>query len=106
MMVDGKKVITTEEKLIKNNMREKKVEVFTARGQVVRVPANMLKDVAKFDALPLKKTIKEAPKELKKIIEVPKEPVSVLPEMIQTEPQPDRVFEKPARKIPVRSKTK
>jgi hypothetical protein len=88
-------------KLVKE--MEKKVEVFTARGFKVRVPANMLRDVARFDAFPVKKTAKEAPREILKIAQPVQQVIDNLPPM---ESSQEPVIEKPPRKAPVRSKAK
>jgi hypothetical protein len=84
---------------------EKRIEVFTARGHKVRVVPSMLRDIARFDAFPVKKTVKEAPKELMMITPVNPMP-SNLPQMELSNQEPEGQFEKPPRKVAVRSKTK
>jgi len=106
MLMDGKKVIATEEKLKKETMREKKVEV-TIGDRTVRVMEHMLSDAAKFGATRTKKITKDVPKELITVPEIIKGQVEeVKPEPEKSEPIGSiRAFDKIVRKTPVRSKS-
>ena len=98
---------------------EKKIEVITKEGRIVRVMPHMIADMALFEATKAKKDTKPVPKEL--IKPVSKE-VSPLPKMVITwdgpikevipmktitpEETPEETSEVPKRKSPVRSRSK
>jgi hypothetical protein len=90
---------------------EKKIEVITKEGKIVRVMPHMMGDMAKFDVTQSKRVIKDMPKELTMVTKAVIKPeikpeITQLPEMKSTitDAPAEMAFEKPKRKPPVRSK--
>jgi hypothetical protein len=79
---------------------EKKIEVVTKEGKIIRVMPHMVKDSEKFGTTRTKRTLKDVPKELIKVAKIV-EP-DPLPVMETTQPVEEVVEKK--RKAPVRSK--
>jgi hypothetical protein len=79
---------------------EKKIEVVTKEGKIIRVMPHMVKDSEKFGVTRTKRTLKDVPKELIKVAKIV-EP-DPLPVMETTQPVKEVVEKK--RKSPVRSK--
>jgi hypothetical protein len=88
---------------------EKKIEILTKSGKVIRVMPHMLNDFARFEATTKRPAIKNTPKELLNIPDGAKK--TILPKMEVT-PLPDAKIpdevkpEVKVRKTPVRSKAK
>ena len=102
MIIDGKKVTKSDAQLKNHNM--KKVAIQTKEGKTIWVMPHMVATLEKFyEANQVRRNIRETPKELLQPIYKPIKVETILPKMETTKPAP--VFEKPVRKVPVRSKS-
>lgn len=79
---------------------EKKIEVVTKDGRIIRIMPHMLEDASRFEVTVKKPAVRETPKEL---LDIPQK--SVLPKMLKTEPEPEPEPAPVKRKPPVRSKS-
>jgi hypothetical protein len=108
MMINSQKVKVSDEVLNARSMKQKRIEVTTARGVTIKVSEHMLNDLAKFGAMRARPNVKQTPRELLKTI-VPKQvilPGDILPEKIEPalNPLPEMKVEETFDKAPVKRK--